>query len=102
MFGLFCLKGDKDLGGISKILSNKFSKLYISTDKNNQLLSGLSLSKTLKKNGVDSDVLSSVKVGVSKLIGLTKKNSVGLIFGTHYIAEEVFNEFEISFDRGII
>jgi dihydrofolate synthase/folylpolyglutamate synthase len=102
IFGLFCLKGDKDLGGISKILSNKFSKLYISTDKNNQLLSGLSLSKTLKKNGVDSDVLSSVKVGVSKLIGLTKKNSVGLIFGTHYIAEEVFNEFEISFDRGII
>ena len=30
---------------------------------------------------------------------LIDDNSIGLIFGSHYIAEEVFNEFEISFDN---
>ena len=31
-----------------------------------------------------------------------KEKDIGLIFGTHYIAEDIFKEFEISFDSGVI
>ena len=31
-----------------------------------------------------------------------KSDDILLIFGSHYIAEEVFEEFEISFDSGEI
>jgi hypothetical protein len=36
------------------------------------------------------------------LKALIKDAGVGIIFGSHYIAEEVFSEFEISFDTGVI
>ena len=41
-----------------------------------------------------------LKKGSEVIENLVKNNSsVGLIFGSHYIAEEVFNAFEIPFDN---
>jgi len=46
--------------------------------------------------------VDSVASGIYKLEELIKDAGVGIIFGSHYIAEEVFAEFEISFDSGVI
>ena len=46
--------------------------------------------------------MDSVSSGINKLKELIKDSGVGVLFGSHYIAEEVFDEFEISFDSGVI
>ena len=43
---------------------------------------------------------NSLKDATGILKKLVKNNSsIGLIFGSHYIAKEVFKAFEISFDN---
>jgi len=46
--------------------------------------------------------LNNLGLCIKKINKLRKVNDVTLIFGTHYIAKEVFSEFEISFDSGLI
>jgi hypothetical protein len=41
-------------------------------------------------------------VGIKKIKQIIRGSGIALIFGTHYIAEEIFLEFEISFDTGVI
>ena len=44
--------------------------------------------------------VSSLERGLEIVKSLVNnKSSIGLIFGSHYIAEEVFHSFEISFDN---
>ena len=102
IIGLFCLKGDKELNSLTKNLSGQFSKLFVTTDQNRLLLSSQNLSEKLKKFGIKNEPVGSVSSGINKLKALIKDVGVGVIFGSHYIAEEVFSEFEISFDSGVI
>ena len=102
IIGLFCLKGDKELNSLTKNLSGQFSKLFVTTDQNRLLLSSQNLSEKLKKFGIKNEPVGSVSSGINKLKALIKDAGVGVIFGSHYIAEEVFSEFEISFDSGVI
>ena len=46
----------------------------------------------------DSLSVSSVKEGVNIIKNINVKEYVGLIFGSHYIAREVYNEFGKDFD----
>ena len=39
---------------------------------------------------------------IFKEFNIKKPNDIILIFGTHYVAKEVFQKFEISFDSGVI
>jgi len=41
-------------------------------------------------------------MNLNKIKKLMKPMDIALIFGTHYIASEIFYEFEISFDSGVI
>ena len=102
IIGLFCLKGDKELNSLTKNLSGQFSKLFVTTDQNRLLLSSQNLSEKLKNFGIKNEPVGSVSSGINKLKALIKDGGVGVIFGSHYIAEEVFSEFEISFDSGVI
>ena len=102
IIGLFCLKGDKELNSLTKNLSGQFSKLFVTTDQNRLLLSSQNLSEKLKNFGIKNEPVGSVSSGINKLKALIKDVGVGVIFGSHYIAEEVFSEFEISFDSGVI
>ena len=102
IIGLFCLKGDKEFNSLTKNLSGQFSKLFVTTDQNRLLLSSQNLSEKLKKFGIKNEPVGSVSSGINKLKALIKDAGVGVIFGSHYIAEEVFSEFEISFDSGVI
>ena len=43
--------------------------------------------------------VSSVKEGVNIIKNINVKEYVGLIFGSHYIAREVYNEFGKDFDK---
>ena len=102
IIGLFCLKGDKEFNSLAENLSGQFSKLFVTTDQNGLLLSSEKLSEKLIFFGIKNEPVDSVSSGINKLKALIKDAGVGVIFGSHYIAEEVFSEFEISFDSGVI
>ena len=102
IYGLFCLKGDKDLDLIAFQLKDKLKKLFIADSKNALLLNAESLSTKLSDLGIDNSPVKSIKDGIKALRAIIKEKDIGLIFGTHYIAEDIFKEFEISFDSGVI
>lgn len=102
IYGLFCIKGEKDLQYVAKEIKENFEILFVTTNKQNSLLSPTTLSNKLKKFNVESYSVKSIRQGIKKLKKIMKSHDILLIFGSHYIAEEVFEEFEISFDSGEI
>ena len=96
--GLLCLKGGKDIKNIAKQLQNRFKKLFVSCDRNGYLMAASDLSKKLDALSVKNIRENSLRECIKKLRAAQKPQDIILIFGTHYIAEEVFEEFEIPFD----
>ena len=101
-YGLFCLKGEKELDQIGKYIFGKFDRLLVSSDKNGLLLDTHQLSKKLTLLGIHNEPVESIIAGIKMIKKIIRGSGVALIFGTHYIAEEIFLEFEISFDTGVI
>ena len=93
LFGLFCIKGDKGMNYISDLLRENFHQIIICQDKHKYLLSVNRLSKILDKQRINYLSVSSVKEGVNIIKNINLKEYVGLIFGSHYVAREVYNEF---------
>jgi dihydrofolate synthase/folylpolyglutamate synthase len=87
--GLFCLKGDKEMDLLAKQIKNQFIVLYVSSDVNGLLLDAKYLSKILNYKGVKNTLVDSVLNGINRLEAQIQKGAVGIIFGSHYIAEEV-------------
>ena len=98
LHGLLCLKGDKDIKNIAKQLQNRFKNLFVSCDRNGFLMTASELSKKLDALSINNIKDNSIKRCIKKLQAAQKPEDIILIFGTHYIAEEVFEEFEIPFD----
>ena len=98
LFGLFCIKGDKNMNSISDLIRESFHQIIICQDKNKYLLSVNRLSKILDKKSINHSPVSSVKEGVNIIKNINMKEYVGLIFGSHYIAREVYNEIGKDFD----
>ena len=99
IYGLFCIKKGKDLSSLKDLLLKNFANLFVTNDQNGLLVKSQILSEELAKFNVRNERVNSIKQGMLILKKLIDGNSIGLIFGSHYIAEEVFNEFEISFDN---
>ena len=98
--GLLCLKKDKELISLKSVILKNFKTLLISEDQKGLLIKSNILERKLTKFNISCNSVSSIKNGSVMLENLVKNNSsVGLIFGSHYIAEEVFNAFEIPFDN---
>ncbi len=98
--GLLCLKKDKDLTSLKSVILKNFKNLFISEDKKGLLLKSSILEKKLARVNIKCKPVSSIKKGSENIENIVKNNSaVGLIFGSHYIAEEVFQAFEIPFDN---
>ena len=93
LFGLFCIKGDKGMNSISDLLRENFHQIIICQDKHKYLLSVNRLSKILDKQRINYLSVNSVKEGVNIIKNINLKEYVGLIFGSHYVAREVYNEF---------
>ena len=78
---------------IVKEFYNHIEKLYITRDKKRFLIDPYKLSGAINKMGFESKPVNTVSEGISKIKIQIKKGYVGLIFGSHFIAEEVYEEF---------
>ncbi len=76
--------------------------LFVSTSKDGLLMEPEKLSKELHNLKVINFPLNDISSSISKIKKVRKPGDVILIFGSHYIANEIFSEFEISFDTGLI
>ena len=93
IIGLFCIKAEKNIELICGLLRKHFTKVIICQDKEKYLLSVKTLSKIFKKEKINFLEAKSVKEGVKILINIKMGSCVKLIFGSHYIAKEVYSEF---------
>ena len=97
IIGLFSLKSDKNIRPICDVIKNNFETLILCHDKNGYLSKATVLEKILNENNIKCFSVSSVKKGVE---ALEKYNDdyVKIIFGSHYIAEEVYKVVGKHFD----
>ena len=102
LYGLLCLKGDKEIDCIAESIKSQFEMLFVSTSKDGLLMEPEKLSRELHNFEVDNFPSSDISSSISKIKKVRKPDDVILIFGSHYIANEIFSEFEISFDTGLI
>ena len=100
--GLFCLKKDKNLELIALEIKNNFSELITVSNKNGDLFSSSELNKQLKKFGAKSNTNDNIHKACEKYKHGKDSSVPVLIFGSHYIARDVFDIFDFSFDSGII
>ena len=78
---------------ICDLFRNNFTKIIICQDKENYLLSVKVLSEILKNKKINYSIAKSIKEGIKILTNIDVGGYVGLIFGSHYIAKEVYSEF---------
>ena len=76
--------------------------LFVSTSKDGLLMDPEKLSKELDNLKVANLPLNDISSSISKITKVRKTDDIILIFGSHYIANEIFSEFEIPFDTGPI
>ncbi len=95
--GLFSLKSDKNIKPICNVIKNNFEIIILCHDKSGYLTRTTVLEKILNENNIKCFSVSSVKKGVE---ALEKYNDdyFKIIFGSHYIAEEVYNATGKHFD----
>ena len=95
--GLFSLKSDKNIKPICNVIKNNFEIIILCHDKSGYLTRSTVLEKILNENNIKCFSVSSVGKGVE---ALEKYNDdyVKIIFGSHYIAEEVYNATGKHFD----
>ena len=91
--GLFCIKAEKNIELICDLLRKNFTKVIICQDKKKYLLSVKALSEIFMKEKINFSEEKSVKNGIKILNKINIGENVGLIFGSHYIAKEVYSEF---------
>ena len=97
LIGLFSIKSDKNLDKICELIKENFEKIIICSDKNGYLMSSLDLQKIFNKNNSNAMSVSSVKSGI-ELLKNYDNNHITIIFGSHYIAEEVYSSVGKYFD----
>tara|TARA_Y100000591_G_scaffold331743_1_gene366621 strand:+ start:2238 stop:3479 length:1242 start_codon:yes stop_codon:yes gene_type:complete len=91
--GLFCIKAEKNIKIICELIKKYFTKIIICQDKEKYLLSVKDLSQIFKKEKINFSEAKSVKAGIKTLTNENMGDYVRLIFGSHYIAKEVYSEF---------
>ena len=100
--GLIALKADKELEYIISKIKNMFKILVVTSLPEMKLMPACELQAALNNFGIEAEMESDLFFALKKI----KKNSYTdiprIIFGSHYIAEPVFKEFDFSFDNGVI
>ncbi|MDP6754635.1 MAG: folylpolyglutamate synthase/dihydrofolate synthase family protein [Candidatus Marinimicrobia bacterium] len=97
--GLMVMKGDKEVDLVAAALKNQFVQLIISGDTDLGLLSAVDLSDKLSSQGLaNSTRINRFEDALHHIAGIMGKDSPPtLIFGSHYVAEAVFNKFGFLF-----
>ena len=94
---MFAIKSDKNIDKICELIQRNFEKTIICSDKNGYLMRSSDLQKVFNKNNSKAISVSSVKRGV-ELLKNYDNNYITIIFGSHYIAEEVYSSVGKYFD----
>jgi len=97
LIGLFSIKSDKNIDKICELIKENFEKIIICTDKNGYLMKISDLQKIFNKNNSNAISVSSVKSGI-ELLKNYDNNYIAIIFGSHYIADEVYSSVGKYFD----
>jgi dihydrofolate synthase/folylpolyglutamate synthase len=97
--GLFCIKSDKNISAICKLLKNNFKKLILCSDKDGYLVKASDLLSIMNEKNIECFSVESVDEGVSLLNEYDNPNYINLVFGSHYVASEVYSSIEKYFDR---
>ena len=99
--GILTLKKTKELKGIINLIDNNFNQIILlfPPDKNDFYSQNY-----LKKNLINTTLKISTTKSIKKFFdGLkNESNELWLIFGSHYIAKEVFTYFNFPFEKGKI
>lgn len=95
--GLFVMKSDKEADLIIKAVDERFYKLVLSGSEEKGLMDGSELAKLFENHGCANFLLvKDLEMAIDYLRKISKaQNLPGLIFGSHYISETVFNKFGI-------
>lgn len=96
--GVIALKENKELGLIAKTMRGKFDKLFVMDDRQGLLIESGTLSIQLSKHGIQTEPMKRFEDFTTYL----QNDRPGIIFGSHYIAEYVFEHFQFSFDTAMI
>ena len=100
--GIIVLKNDKDVDQIALALDGLFNKLFVASIPESELMDEQSLFNALKGQNLNCNIMYSIEKGYTYLYDHALKGENGIIFGSHYVAESIFNYFEINFDNGSI
>ena len=95
--GLFVMKSDKEADLIIEAVDGRFDKLLLSGSEENGLMAASDLAKLFESHGCDNFLLvNDLEAAINHLRKISKAHNLpGLIFGSHYISETVFDKFGI-------
>ena len=99
--GLIALRENKELDAIAKVIKDRFSELIPVFSNNKDLWHPSELSQKLKNYEIYNNPSNNIYRNIFELKKKVKGYKPALIFGSHYIAEDVFKVFDFSFDSGI-
>ena len=84
------------------VLADGFSELIITSLSEVGLMSVDALELSMQKNNIEHLREDSLCAAVHAMKRAVSEEKPGLIFGSHYIGEAVYDLFEFSFDKGFI
>jgi len=100
--GIIVLKNDKHVDQIASALDGLFNELFVASISESDLMDEQLLFNALKAQNLNCNIMDSIEKGYTYLYDHALKGENGIIFGSHYVAESIFNYFEINFDNGSI
>jgi len=100
--GIMVLKNDKHVDQIALALDGLFNELFVASIPESDLMDEQLLFNALKAQNLNCNIMDSIEKGYTYLYDRALKGENGIIFGSHYVAESIFDYFEINFDNGSI
>ena len=100
--GIMVLKNDKHVDQIALALDGLFNELFVASIPESDLMDEQLLFNALKAQNLNCKIMDSIEKGYTYLYDRALKGENGIIFGSHYVAESIFNYYEINFDNGSI
>jgi len=100
--GIMVLKNDKNVDQIALALDGLFNELFVASIPESDLMDEQLLFNALKAQNLNCNIMDSIEKGYTYLYDHALKGENGIIFGSHYVAESIFDYFEINFDNGSI
>ncbi len=100
--GLIVLKADKELEQITSKLKGRFKELIVTSKPGVGLMEAKDLYNSLIRFGIKATLEPDIVKAIKIINNRVSRTNPGIIFGSHYIGEIIFNTYDFSFDNGII